>query len=242
MQIIPLGDSALIIRLDCDFRSAPASALDAVRNAAASLHAAAIPGVIECAPAYDSVGVFLDVTKAVDAGAPADAVSDWFRERITAALSDSLEDSASPALPRVVEIPVCYDEEFALDLEHVSRHTGLPAADVIRLHATPEYIVSCVGFMPGFPYLAGLSPELQTPRRETPRKEVPAGSVAIGGMQTGIYPATSPGGWHVIGRTPVQLFNAQNETAPSLLRAGDRVRFRSITRAEFKQAAVGTSG
>jgi inhibitor of KinA len=106
----------------------------------------------------------------------------------------------------------------------------------VDLHSEAEYRVSCIGFVPGFPFLAGLPKELATPRRAAPRKEIPAGSVAIGGAQTGIYPLRSPGGWNLIGRTPLHLFDPE-KTPPAFLRAGDRVRFRAITREEFEALA-----
>jgi inhibitor of KinA len=115
----------------------------------------------------------------------------------------------------------------------VARHTGFSAEEVIQRHTAAEYRVHCIGFSPGFPYLGGLPPELATPRRATPRKIVPAGSVGIGGAQTGVYPLPSPGGWHLIGRTPCQLFSVE-KSPPAMLRTGDRVRFRSITREEFE--------
>ncbi|HEU5314150.1 MAG TPA: 5-oxoprolinase subunit PxpB, partial [Candidatus Udaeobacter sp.] len=104
---------------------------------------------------------------------------------------------------------------------------------VIRLHSAAEYRVACIGFVPGFPFLAGLPKKLATPRRDVPRKQIPPGSVGIGGAQTGVYPLCSPGGWNLIGRTPLRLFDPE-KNPPALLRAGDRVRFRSITRDEFE--------
>jgi inhibitor of KinA len=104
------------------------------------------------------------------------------------------------------------------------------------MHSNAHYRVNCLGFTPGFPYLSGLPPALRTPRRPVPRKQVPAGSVGIGGSQTGIYPMTSPGGWNIIGRTPIRLFNPQ-KNPPALLCAGDSVRFRPITLDEFEQLA-----
>ena len=136
------------------------------------------------------------------------------------------------AASALIEVPVCYDSEFALDLEDVARVAGLPAVEIVRRHAGAAYRVNCVGFTPGFPFMSGLPSELATPRRATPRKEVPAGSVGIGGAQTGIYPRNSPGGWNVIGRTPLRLFDVQRDP-PALFRAGDRVRFRQISREEF---------
>jgi len=114
----------------------------------------------------------------------------------------------------------------------VAEQARLSPDEVVRRHANAGYRVSCVGFTPGFPYLTGLPPELSTPRRASPRKEVPAGAVAIGGTQTGIYPRKSPGGWHIIGRTPLRLFDVARNPA-ALFQAGDRVRFRKISRREF---------
>lgn len=129
---------------------------------------------------------------------------------------------------RTVELPVCYSEDYSLDLEAVAALTGLTGREVVRRHSGAEYVVRMLGFMPGFPYLAGLPKELQVPRKDRPRLNVPAGSVAIAGNQAGIYPVVSPGGWQVIGRTPVRLFNPHTAN-PSLLQPGDRVRFRQIS-------------
>jgi len=134
---------------------------------------------------------------------------------------------------RTVEIPVCYDAEFALDINDVAHRANISPSEVIRLHSAAEYRVACIGFVPGFPFLTGLSKKLATPRRDVPRKEIPPGSVGIGGAQTGIYPLRSPGGWNLIGRTPLRLFDPK-KSPPTLLRAGDRVRFRVITREEFE--------
>jgi inhibitor of KinA len=128
---------------------------------------------------------------------------------------------------RTVEIPVSYGGEYGPDLEAVAGHTGLTPARVVELHASASYLVYFLGFSPGFPYLGGLPAELATPRLATPRKRVPAGSVAIGGSQTGIYPMESPGGWRIIGRTTLRLFDPQADP-PALLRMGDYVRFTPI--------------
>ena len=128
---------------------------------------------------------------------------------------------------RLVEIPVCYGSEFGPDLEDVARHCGMDAARVVELHASAVYLVYFVGFSTCFPYLGGLPAELATPRLAAPRKHVPEGSVAIGGSQAGVYPLASPGGWRLIGRTPLRLFDPQSEP-PGLLRMDDRVRFRPV--------------
>ena len=233
MEITPLGDSALLIRVAENFDDAPEDALSKVLAAKRGLEAAQIPGAIEIAPAYTTVGLFYNPVRVIDAGAPVENVFGWIEQRIRRALSEVEEIRASRTEGSLVEIPVCYETEFAFDLEDVARHAGVHWKEVVDLHCAAEYRVHCVGFTPGFPFLGGLSRKLATPRRDVPRKEIPAGSVAIGGSQTGIYPIKSPGGWNVIGRTPLQLFDPQ-KNPPALLRAGDRVRFRSITRDEFE--------
>lgn len=233
MEITPLGDSALLIRLAENFDDAPEDALSKVLAAKRGLEAAQIPGAIEITPAYTTVALFCDPVRAIEAGAPIENVFGWIEQRIRKALSEVNEMQPDRIEASLVEIPVCYETEFALDLEDVARHAGIPWKEVIDLHCGAEYRVHCVGFTPGFPFLGGLPRKIAVPRRDVPRKEIPAGSVAIGGTQTGIYPIKSPGGWNVIGRTPLQLFDPK-KNPPALLRAGDRVRFRSITRDEFE--------
>ncbi|AMP17250.1 5-oxoprolinase subunit PxpB [Collimonas pratensis] len=133
-------------------------------------------------------------------------------------------DSISQKTGRKVDIPVVYGGDSGPDLEEVARHTGLSPAEIVKRHTAAEYIVYFIGFQPGFPYLGGLDPKLATPRRSEPRLLVPAGSVGIGGSQTGIYPAASPGGWQLIGRSELQLFDP-GASPPTLLQPGDRVRF-----------------
>jgi len=234
MQITPLGDSAAIIRVRDRFEDAPEKTLNEVLNVFHRLTSAAIPGVIELAPAYTTVAVFFDPRQIAKAGANPDQILDYVSERIRAALAGGVSLSRPVfAKPRLVQVPVCYDPEFAFDLDHVAQHAHISPQEVVRLHSAAEYRVGCIGFTPGFPFLAGLPKQLATPRQAIPRKEIPAGSVGIGGAQTGIYPLRSPGGWNIIGRTPARLFDPA-KNPPALLRAGDRVRLRAITRREFE--------
>ena len=245
MEITPLGDSALLIRVAENFDDAPTDVLNKVLATKHALEAAQIPGVVEVAPAYTTVALFCDPVRAIDAGAVVEDVFGWFEQRIQQAVKSVAAPKAFGAdrgragdnVPgyNSIEVPVCYDQEFAFDLDEVARNAGVHLKEVVDLHCGADYRVHCVGFTPGFPFLGGLPRQLATPRRDVPRKEIPAGSVAIGGRQTGIYPIKSPGGWNVIGRTPLQLFDPQKDP-PVLLRAGDRVRFRSITREEFERA------
>ncbi len=232
MEIIPLGDSALLIRLRPDSEAGTNETLASVLCAKQRLERAAIPGVVELATAYTTVAVFFDPIRAVEGGASADSISDWLAQRIRNVLAVGPRRKLRLPHRDLIEIPVCYIGDLAPDLEDVSQHAQLKVDEVIQRHSALEYRVQCVGFTPGFPFLSGLPVELSTPRRSSPRSKVPAGSVAIGGAQTGIYPIPSPGGWNIIGRTPLVLFDVQRDP-PMLLRAGDRVRLCPISREEF---------
>ena len=131
-------------------------------------------------------------------------------------------------------IPVCYGGDFGPDLAFVAKHAGLTEAEVIRRHTGRDYRIYMLGFLPGFPYLGGLDPRLFTPRLQNPRTAIPAGSVGIGGEQTGIYPVASPGGWQLIGRTPLDLFDPER---PPRYAAGDCIRFTAITAEQFAKLA-----
>jgi len=137
---------------------------------------------------------------------------------------------------KVIEIPVCYGGSFGPDLEIVAKHHHLTPEQVIHIHSKPKYLVHMIGFAPGFPYLGGLNEEIATPRRQSPRVKIPAGSVGIAGNQTGVYPIESPGGWQIIGRTPVKLFNP-HKTPPTLLQTGNYITFKPISRKEYEQLA-----
>ena len=229
MEITPLGDSALIVRVGQDSEDALGAVLAAQRR----LEGAQIPGVIDVTPAYTTVGLFYHPGRVVDSGAEPDAVFDWLATRIRQALSNSDEVSFGDVEARSIDVPVCFDSQFSLDLEEVARRAAIQSNEVIDLYCRADYRVNCIGFTPGFPFLSGLPKQLATPRRAAPRKKVPAGSVAIGGGQTGIYPIESPGGWNIIGRTPLHLLDPE-KNPPAVFRAGDRVRFRSILREEFE--------
>ena len=147
--------------------------------------------------------------------------------------SETLQQEAS----QLIEIPVCYDPEYGPDLMFVAQHAQLTEEQVIAMHSTGEYSVCFLGFSPGFAYLGGLCSQLHVPRRATPRKHVAAGSLGIAGGQTGIYPNDSPGGWQLIGRIPLRMFDPAVDP-PSRLRPGDRVQFRRINRQEFDQLSL----
>jgi KipI family sensor histidine kinase inhibitor len=156
-------------------------------------------------------------------------------EGLITAASGRLPDAVSEAV-RTVEIPVWYGGEAGPDLAGVAAAAGLDEQGVVGLHAGADYVVFMLGFMPGFPYLGGLPARIATPRLATPRTAVPAGSVGIAGAQTGIYPTESPGGWRLVGRTPVRLFDARL-SPPALLGPGDHVRFVPVTRSDYGAVA-----
>ncbi|MFZ5495863.1 MAG: 5-oxoprolinase subunit PxpB [Verrucomicrobiota bacterium] len=228
MQITPLGDSALLLELGDSINESTCRQVQAAWRA---LAAEPLPGVSEVTPAYTTVTLFYDAPRVVEAGAPEDEIVEWLSARLRERLK-SPPKSARTAKPRVVEIPVCYGGEHGPDLDRVAAQAKLPPGEVIKRHSAAKYLVHLIGFAPGFPYLGGLPPELATPRHARPRMAVPAGSVAIGGEQTGIYPQVTPGGWNLIGRTPLRLFRP-DEYPPALLRPGDEVRFKPINADEF---------
>lgn len=217
-HITPLGDQAVTLSWPHVSDEELPALLLAARQA---IEAAELVGVRAVVPGFETLTVHYDPRVW-----GLDGFSSWVREACALAPEISLVD-APP-----VEIPVCYDPEFGIDLVDVAAHCGLSVDEVIALHSSAEYTVRMIGFAPGFPYLAGLPQELQMPRLATPRVKVPRGTVAIGAAQTGIYSVESPGGWRQIGQTPVELFDVARGT-PSLLKAGDRVRFRVISREEF---------
>ena len=222
MRISPLGDTALLVHVG--------SAIDEathrrVRAVYARLASQRFPGVIELVPAYASVAVIYDPQRVAAAAPPSESPYHRLVALLAAALEDLHENEATT--PRTVEIPVCYGGAYGPDLEEVAHRHRLSPEDVVALHARGTYVVYMIGFAPGFAYLGGLPPELATPRRAEPRTAVPAGSVGIGGSQTGVYPLALPGGWQLIGRTPLRLFDPARPP-PSLLDVGDRVRFRVL--------------
>jgi inhibitor of KinA len=177
--------------------------------------------IVETLPAYCSLAVFLNIET--------DAEKFIFRLH---AVDLSVFNKIPKKKEYVLKIPVCYEEGFAPDIEYLATFHGLTVFEVIRLHTKPIYTVFFLGFLPGFPYLGILPSELHTPRRQSPALRIEKGTVAIGGGQTGIYSYASPGGWHGIGRSPLQFFNPAFEP-PGLLQAGDRVRFYPVSEKEY---------
>jgi KipI family sensor histidine kinase inhibitor len=184
----------------------------------------ALPGVVETVPSFRSLLVYYDPLVVGYEG-------------LCATLAELAAQAEHASLPpsRLVELPCCYeDPALGIDLAAAAERLGLPAGELARLHAGARYLVYFIGFTPGLPYLAGMPERIMLPRLETPRTKVPAGSVGIGGIQVCIYSVESPGGYWILGRTPVPLYDPESPD-PILLRPGDHVRFRPIDRAEFDE-------
>jgi inhibitor of KinA len=226
MKLEPLGDSAVVATLGSGIDPETLASVLALSEAIAQARGT---GVIDVVPAYSTVTVFYDPAQFAASAAGAYRQVCQFME----SCAPRAGGHAHGAAPRLVEIPVCYGGELGPDLGTVAERAGLGADDAAALHAGADYLVYAIGFTPGFPYLGGLPAALHAPRRATPRPRVAAGSVGIGGAQTGVYPQASPGGWQIIGRTPLALFRPAERPA-ALLRPGDRVRFRAISRSEFE--------
>ncbi len=187
-------------------------------------------GFYTTVPAYTTLTIFYDPVRVISSGLPG---ADCF-EKVFAYLTSlkSKKDSSATMADNTITIPVCYGGEFGSDLQEVADLHNLTIEKVIELHSAATYKVYMIGFVPGFAYLGGMPEILATPRKPTPRRKVQPGSVGIAGRQTGIYPLQTPGGWQLIGRTPLQLFNA-NRLQPSLLKAGDNVVFKPIDIQEY---------
>lgn len=216
-RIVAAGDAAWLIELE--------NRLDAAVNARAiaigrAVRASGLAGLRDVVTGYRSVAVYFD-----PASVAPDAV-----ERLTAVARAAAAEPGETG--RVIEVPVCYGGSFGPDLGEVAAFAGCPEDEVVAIHGSRTYRVYLVGFVPGFPYMGTVDRRIAMPRRATPRTKVPAGSVGIAAEQTGIYPTETPGGWRIVGRTPIRMFDPEREP-PCLFEAGARVRFIPVARDEF---------
>lgn len=227
-EVAPLGDRAFVIRLGDRISDALFARVQDVARRLEHAH----PAICDVVPAFGTVTVHYEpaVLRGNGSELPYATLARIIGARLAAL------DPTPPPEARTVEIPTCYEGELAPDLELVASGSALSPEQVVALHSGATYVVQVIGFTPGFPYLAGLDPRLATPRRAEPRTRVPAGSVGIGGEQTGIYPIAIPGGWNIIGATPLVVFDPLRTPAP-MLRIGDRVRFIAISRARYDALA-----
>lgn len=220
MRLLLMGDRGLLL----EFGSSISPEInESVRRMALTIEIEAIPGIVETIPTYRSLLILYNplIIPLKDL------------KRKLEALEVRLGEASLPE-PKLTRIPVVYGGSYGPDLEAVAKYHQISPEEVIRLHCSKAYLIYMIGFMPGYPYMGELPEKLVTPRLKTPRLSVSAGSVAVAQRQTGIYTVESPGGWHVLGRTPVRLFEQYKEP-PSLLRAGDFVQFYSIDEEELKE-------
>lgn len=224
----PLGDAAVLIHF-ADIVSEEVHRQ--VTAAAKAIEHAPFHGLVESIPSFTSIAVYYDASKIIK--------PDGF-DTVYAYVCNMLEQQIDEAAAEngimdkeIVEIPVCYGGEYGPDLEEVAQRNGLLPEEVIQLHSGQDYLIYAIGFAPGFPYVGGVSEKIATSRKKTPRLRIPAGSVGIAGMQTGIYPIETPGGWQIIGRTPLALFRPEAQS-PTLLNSGQYIRFRPIASEEYE--------
>jgi len=223
MKFLNAGDSALVIEFGNEISEAINHEIRFVTDA---LGRAELAGVLDLIPTYRSILVNFDPLVA-----PASGIMDFVKNALKSYGGDS---SSSGGV--VVEIPVLYGGEMGPDMDFICEHTKLDREEVIRRHSSVEYLVYMLGFTPGFAYLGGMPQELATPRLSKPRAVIPAGSVGIAAAQTGIYPVESPGGWQLMGRTPLKIFDYQRKE-PFLLSAGDYLKFVPVSAEEYAAIA-----
>ncbi len=230
-ELTPLGDSAIVVTFGSEMSVGTHKQIMTLMMA---LEDTPFEGFIESVPAFTNLTIFYDPLivyqtyqmQGSSLTSPFKIVSGLVEKKL-ASLPDD-KDQTSPT----VEIPVCYGGKYGPDLQDVAKINNLTPDEVVSIHSSGEYLVYMVGFAPGFPFLGGMSEKIKAPRRPSPRSNIPKGSVGIAGMQTGVYPISTPGGWQLIGQTPKPLF-LPKQNPPSLLEAGNIVKFIPITEREF---------
>ncbi len=227
-SISRLGDTSLIINfkeiIDEEVNKEVIQLFKSLQNASLNF-------VKDIVPAYASITIHFDLFIFYQQKKQVDALS-FFTEEIKRIIEEEKTTPIDPT-PNKIKIPVCYSDKFAPDINEISREKKLSANEIIRIHTATTYRVYMIGFLPGFAYMGQVDEKIAMPRKAQPRNVVEAGSVGIAGLQTGIYPFDSPGGWQIIGKTPLKLFNKEKEL-PVLLKPGDEIQFYSITEDEFK--------
>ena len=225
MRLIPAGDTAILVQFENEISPENNSR---VQSLAAMISDAAVPGVTETIPTYSSLLVNYDPT----------AVT--FAELSRTLNSFELDDGVSSSGSFVYTVPVCYGGEYGEDLGDVASHANLSVEETVERHSRVCYRIYMLGFLPGFAYLGGLDETIACPRLSSPRKSIAPGSVGIGGNQTGVYPVASPGGWRLIGKTPLKLYDPER-AEPIIYRAGDYIKFEPITAAQFAEISDAVS-
>jgi len=226
--IEPLGDTALTIHFGDKINS---NVSETVFSFFQTLKQKSIPGITDIIPAYSSLSIVYDIIE-VRKNSRSKTAFEYLQNIIQEILHTKRNEY--PTENRFFEIPVCYHPSVGIDIEEISTYKNLSTEELIHLHSNNVYRVYMLGFLPGFPYMGSLNEKLEIPRKKTPRTNILAGSIGIAGLQTGIYPLNSPGGWNIIGQTPVQLFKSNREN-PCLLQPGDNVIFTPISMTEFNR-------
>lgn len=227
--IFPIGSNALTI----DFGAHINKQLnDRVMSLLCYLNEHPVEGILDCITAYSSLTVVYDPVKVRQSANVNSSVFEWLKGKLTNMLSQV--DNIADMVSRQINLPVCYDLSVAPDLEYVASVHQLSIAELITIHYSKIYRVYMIGFLPGFAYMASVDREIATPRKNQPRKVVPAGAVGIAGEQTGVYPLSSPGGWQLIGQTPLRLFYPEKKE-PAFFQPGDEVQFYPISLKEFNK-------
>lgn len=222
-KILTAGDSSILIEFGKEISPEINARITAVVHLIKEQH---IVGVVDVIPAFTSLLVNYD---------PRVLSYSQLRKRLEKLLT--IDVAAGTSARMIIEIPVCYGGTYGPDLDYIAEHAGLAKDEVVKIHASRDYLIYMLGFLPGFSYLGGLDERVHTPRLANPRIKIRAGSVGIGGSQTGIYPMDSPGGWQLLGMTPVKTYDPEREI-PILYEAGDYIRFVPVTEAEYKAIAV----
>jgi len=218
IKILAAGDSSLLIEFGKEISPEINKKITSVVRL---LKGQQIAGIIDMIPSFCALLINYD-PRVID--------YEHMKQRIEKMMQ--LDVKASEALTQIFEIPVCYGGEYGADIEEIARLANMTQEEVIQVHSSKDYLIYMLGFMPGFSYLGGLDERIHTPRLENPRRKISAGSVGIGGSQTGIYPLDSPGGWQLLGRTPVKTYDANREQ-PILFEAGDYIRFIPVVEEEY---------
>ena len=218
IRILTAGDSALLIEFGKEINPETNRKITAIVQLMREQH---IEGIVDVIPAFCSLLINYD---------PRVLSYEELKERMENLLK--METKTETTRKRIFEIPVCYGGEYGPDIDNIAEHAGLSVNEVIKIHSSKDYLIYMLGFLPGFTYLGGLDERIHTPRLASPRLTIRAGSVGIGGSQTGIYPLDSPGGWQLMGLTPVRTYDPERQTQ-ILVEAGDYIRFIPIDEEEF---------
>lgn len=229
MQIRALGESAIVVQLG---EGISPDIHENIIHLTNEIEKDPFKGFVEAVPSYNSVTVYYNPVTIYFAHQQSEVNSSF--EKVSAFMKNYIKrvHTSSQREQRLIEIPIVYGGEYGPDLEVVATYNSLTPEEVINIHVHNEYMVYMIGFAPGFPFLGGMNDKISTPRKTSPRQAIPAGSVGIAGKQTGIYSLETPGGWQIIGRTPAPLF-LPKQSPPTLLQAGDTIRFTAITAEDF---------